>query len=42
MDRIFKIGSLSLEWQWDLLAFNIISIFFKNNFMKKMKLQYTQ
>ena len=37
MDRIFKIGLLSLEWQWGLLALNIIHIFFKNNVMKKKK-----
>ena len=35
MGRIFKIGLLSLEWQWRLLALNI-PIFFKEN-MKKTK-----
>ena len=39
MDRIFKIGLLSLEWQWRLLALNIIPIFFKNNVMKKTKIR---
>ena len=34
MDRILKIGLLSLEWQWGLLTLNIIPIFFKNNVMK--------
>ena len=38
MDRIFKIGLLSLEWHWGFLAPNIIAIFFKNNVMKKMKI----
>ena len=38
MDRILKIGSLGLEWHWALLAFNIISIFFKNNVMEKTKI----
>ena len=37
-DRIFKVGLLSLEGQWGLLALNIIPIFFKNNAMKKTKL----
>ena len=35
MDKIFKIGSLSLEWHKGLLALNITPIFFKNNVMKK-------
>ena len=39
MDRIFKIGSLSLEWQGDLLALNIIPIFFKKDIMKKTKIR---
>ena len=39
MDRIFKIGLLSLEWQWGLLALIIIPIFFKNNIMKKTKIR---
>ena len=34
MDRILKIGLLSLECQWGLLTLNIITIFFKNNVMK--------
>ena len=38
MDRIFKVGLLSLEWQWGLLALNIIPIFFKNNVMKKTEI----
>ena len=37
MDWIFKIGLLSLEWPWGLLALNIIPIF-KNNVMKKTKI----
>ena len=37
MDRIFKTALLSLEWHWDLLPFNIIPIFFKNNIIKKTK-----
>ena len=39
MDRIFKIVLLSLEWQWRLLALDIIPIFFKNNVMKKSKIR---
>ena len=39
MDRILKIGLLSLEWHWGLLARNIIPIFFKNNVMKKTKMR---
>ena len=39
MVRIFKISLLSLEWQWGLLALIIISIFFKNNVMKKTKIR---
>ena len=38
MDRILKIDSLGLEWHWALFAFNIISIFFKNNIMEKTKI----
>ena len=38
MNRIFKIGLLSLEWQLGLLALNIIPIFFQNNVMKKTKI----
>ena len=38
MDRIFKIGLLSLEWQWGLLALIIIPIFFKNNVKNKTKI----
>ena len=34
MDRIFKIGLLSLEWQCGLLALNIIPISFKSNVLK--------
>ena len=37
MARIFKIGLLSLEWQWRLLTL-IILICFKNNVMKKTKI----
>ena len=36
---IFKIGLLSLEWRWGLLALNIIPIFYKNNVMKKTKIR---
>ena len=36
MGRISKISLLSLEWRGGLLALNI-SIFFKNNVMKKTK-----
>ena len=36
---IFKIGLLSLEWQWGLLALNIIPIFYKNNVIKKTKIR---
>ena len=39
MDWIFKIGLLSLEWQWGLLALNIVPIFFKNSVMKKTKIR---
>ena len=39
MDWIFKIGLLSLEWKWGLLALNIIPIFFKNNVLKKTKIR---
>ena len=39
MDRISKIGLLSLEWNWGLLALNISPIFFKNNVMKKTKIR---
>ena len=39
MARIFKIGLLSLEWQWKSLAFIIIPIFFKNNVMKKTNIR---
>ena len=38
MDIISKIGLLSLEWHWGLLALNIIPIFFKNDVMKKAKI----
>ena len=39
MDRISKIGLMSLEWNWGLLALNISPIFFKNNVMKKTKIR---
>ena len=37
MRRIFKISLLSLEWQWGLLALNVL-IFFKN-VMKEIKIR---
>ena len=42
MDRIYKIGLLSLEWNWGLLTLNISPIFFKNNVMKKTKIGLTK
>ena len=41
MDRIFKTGLVSLEWHLNLLALNIITIFFQNSVMKK-KQKYAQ